>query len=45
MIMIIIITTTITTTSCMQGIQYSCFLQFLDIVLSRYAAQVFSEGF
>jgi hypothetical protein len=25
--------------------QYSCFLQFLDIVLSRYAAQVFSEGF
>jgi hypothetical protein len=25
--------------------QYGCFLYFLDFVLSRYVAQVFSEGF
>jgi hypothetical protein len=25
--------------------QYGCFLHFLDIVLSRYVAQVFSECF
>jgi hypothetical protein len=30
---------------CVCCAQYSCFLQFLNIVLSRYAAEVFSEGF